>query len=100
MASESQRRSEIYLEAHKQIRAVFLGESVLSKRLSRFLDGGELFGSPEVRIEVPELPSDVVVGRSEPRTTSLGDLQFPHFGEIGCEEEMYRISSWESCDTL
>lgn len=62
---------------------MFLRESVLSKRLSRFLDGGELFGRPEVRIELPELPSDVVIGRSEPRTTSLGDLQFPHFGEIG-----------------
>lgn len=53
-------------------------ESILCKGLAGFLDSGELLRRTEIWIELPNLPSDVIIGGSKPWTASFGDLQFPH----------------------
>lgn len=69
----------INLKAHEKIRAVFVGESILCEGVSCFLDGGELLRGPEERVELPSLPSDVIIGRPQPWTVSVADLQLPHY---------------------
>lgn len=58
---------------------MFVGESILCEGVSCFLDGGELLRGPEERVELPSLPSDVIIGRPQPWTVSVADLQLPHY---------------------
>ena len=70
---------------------MFLHESIIRKRLPSFFDGGEILRSTEIRIELPKLSSDVIIGGSKPWTTSFRDLQFPHYRSL--EREKYAVWS-------
>jgi len=67
---------------------MFLHESIIRKRLPSFFDGGEILRSTEIRIELPKLSSDVIIGGSKPWTTSFRDLQFPHYRSLDREEDV------------
>lgn len=55
-----------------------MNESVVAVVFASLFDLLELFLRAKLGIELPDLPADVIVERSQPWIPSLGNLQLPH----------------------
>lgn len=55
-----------------------MNESVVAEVFASLLDLLELLWRAELGIELPDMPADVIVERSQPWIPSLGNLELPH----------------------
>ncbi|CAL9196037.1 unnamed protein product [Musa hybrid cultivar] len=81
-------------QTHEEIGAVLLLESVLPELLPDPLHLRDLLGRAQTRVELPHLPSDVVVVGPQPRAAALRDLEPPHCRtQRGRRETLFKIRS-------